>query len=141
MAAAPTSAPVRATLGAISPLFVVSEVEPAAAFYRDRLGFEVTYLGPQPDPYFAIVARDGAQLMLKAVADEVLALPNHERHQHARWDAYVHVADPDALAAELAERGVTFTEPLADTSDGLRGFELADHDGYVLFFGRPRPGA
>ena len=25
-----------------------------------------------------------------------------------------------------------------DTHDGLRGFELTDPDGYVLFFGRPR---
>jgi hypothetical protein len=28
--------------------------------------------------------------------------------------------------------------PLKDTQDGLRGFELRDTDGYVLFFGRPR---
>jgi hypothetical protein len=48
-----------------------------------------------------------------------------------RWDAFVHVADPGALAAELSAS-------LADTDDGLRGFELVDRDGYVLFFGRPR---
>ena len=29
-------------------------------------------------------------------------------------------------------------EPLKDTDDGLRGFELQDADGYVLFFGRAR---
>jgi hypothetical protein len=32
----------------------------------------------------------------------------------------------------------TFTAPLKDTHDGLRGFEIKDPDGYVLFFGRPR---
>ena len=132
----PTSTPVRAELGAVSPLFLVSDIQPAAAFYRDRLGFEVTYLGPMPEPYFAVVSRDGAQLMLKSVG--VSATPNPARHHDARWDAYVHVADPDALAAEFTARGVTFSEPLADTTDGLRGFELADHDGYVLFFGHPR---
>jgi hypothetical protein len=26
---------------------------------------------------------------------------------------------------------------LADKGNGLRGFELADPDGYILFFGRP----
>lgn len=138
----PSSAPEptsrHVALGAVSPLFVVRDVEKSAAFYRDRLGFEVTYLGPQPEPFFAVVARGAAQLMLKAVADDVPALPNRTRHRYARWDAYVHVAEPDALAAELADRGVPFAEPLADTDDGLRGFELADHDGYVLFFGRPR---
>jgi hypothetical protein len=55
----------------------------------------------------------------------------------ARWDAFVVVPDPDALAAELAGRGVEFSEPLRDTEDGLRGFEVEDVDGYLLFFGRP----
>jgi len=33
---------------------------------------------------------------------------------------------------------VKFYEPLKDTHDGLRGFEIEDPDGYLLFFGRPR---
>jgi hypothetical protein len=55
-----------------------------------------------------------------------------------RWDAYIDTPDPDALAAELAGRGAVFSESLRDTHDGLRGFEISDPDGYVLFFGRPR---
>ncbi len=46
--------------------------------------------------------------------------------------------DPDSLAAELEENGAVFSSPLQDTHDGLRGFEITDVDGYVLFFGRPR---
>lgn len=65
-------------------------------------------------------------------------LPNPKRYSWARWDAYLNVPDPDALAAELAARGVPFSEPLKDTHDGLRGFEISDPDGHVLFFGRPR---
>jgi hypothetical protein len=45
---------------------------------------------------------------------------------------------PDALAAEFSSRNVEFSQPLKDDDDGLRGFELKDADGYVLFFGRPR---
>jgi hypothetical protein len=30
---------------------------------------------------------------------------------------------------------VPFSEPLKDTEEGLRGFEITDPDGYVLFFG------
>jgi catechol 2,3-dioxygenase-like lactoylglutathione lyase family enzyme len=132
-----TETPIRATLGAISPFFVVGDLQQALTFYRDRLGFEVTHQAPAPDPFFAVIARDGAQLMLKVVAEDVAALPNRSRHPDARWDAYVHVPDPDALAAEFHDRGVTFSTPLTDTHDGLRGFELTDHDGYLLFFGRP----
>jgi len=127
----------RAALSAISPMFVVSDLQRASSFYRERLGFEVTHQSPEPEPFFAIVARDGVQVLLKVVADDVAALPNPSRHPHARWDAYVHVPDPDALAAEFRDRDVAFSAPLADTDDGLRGFELTDHDGYVLFFGRP----
>jgi hypothetical protein len=39
---------------------------------------------------------------------------------------------------ELGERGTEFSVPLGDTAEGLRGFELVDPDGYVLFFGRPQ---
>jgi hypothetical protein len=65
-------------------------------------------------------------------------LPNLEREPAARWDAYLNVPDPDVLAAECSSRSVEFSEPLQDTDDGLRGFEVKDADGYVLFFGRPR---
>jgi hypothetical protein len=68
-------------------------------------------------------------------------LPNYKRDVQkgwARWDAYLYVPDPDALAAEFSSRNVTLSRPLEDDDDGLRGFELQDADGYVLFFGRPR---
>jgi hypothetical protein len=55
-----------------------------------------------------------------------------------RWDAYLLAPAPDALAAEFTDRGAAFSVPLKDTHDGLRGFEITDPDGYVLFFGRPR---
>jgi hypothetical protein len=54
-----------------------------------------------------------------------------------RWDAYILANDPDALAAEFIDRGISFSAPLGDTHDGLRGFEITDPDGYVLFFGKP----
>jgi len=43
------------------------------------------------------------------------------------------------LASEFASRQVEFSAPLRNSPDGLRGFELRDTDGYVLFFGRPNP--
>ena len=118
----------------------MSHVPSSLLFYRDRLGFEVTFEGPAPDDiFFGIVRRGGAQILVKSVG--VAPLPNYKRDVEkgvARWDAFVNVSDPDALAAEFASRNVEFSEPLKDTHDGLRGFELKDADGYVLFFGRPR---
>lgn len=123
-------------IGSIAPFFIVRRLSTALAFYRDRLGFEVVFEAPTDEPFFGIVRRGGAAIMLKDVG--VDPLPNSKRHPDARWDAYVYVPDPDALAAELASRNVELSQPLKDDDDGLRGFEVKDADGYVLFFGRPR---
>lgn len=124
-------------ISVIAPFFLVKDVPAALSFYRDRLGFDVTYQGPDPDDiFFAIVERGRAMIMVKAVG--VDPLPNSMRHGWAPWDAYIGVPDPDALAAEFSSRNVDFCKPLQDTNDGLRGFEVMDADGYVLFFGRPR---
>lgn len=127
----------RAQLGFVAPFFIVRDVMPSIAFYKERLGFEVMFLGPDGDPYFAMLERDGVRLMLKAITPEVQPTPNPSRHPWARWDAYVYTPDPDALADELASRGVSFRKPLGINSDNLRGFEVMDADGYVLYFGRP----
>ena len=121
-------------------MIVVSDMQRSVEFYRDKLGFDVTFEGPEPDDiFFGIVQRGRAMIMFKDV--DVEPVPNHTQdigHGIARWDAYIYVPDPDALAAEFSSRNVGFSEPLKDTDDGLRGFELKDADGYVLFFGRPR---
>ena len=127
-------------ISSIAPLFIVKNVPATLAFYRDRLGFDITFQGPEPgDIFFGIVRRGGAMIMFKDVG--VGPVPNYTRDIKqgiARWDAYLYVPDPDALAAEFSSRNVEFFEPLTDTDDGLRGFELEDVNGYVLFFGRPR---
>jgi len=122
---------------AISPFFIVSDVAQTIAFYCDKLGFEIRFKQPDPAPFFAIIGRDGAQIFVKSDKD-VSPLPNPKRHHYMAWDAFVYAPDPDALAAEFADHGAAFSSPLTDTHDGLRGFEIRDPDGYVLFFGRPR---
>lgn len=126
-------------IGSASPLLIVWDVPRALAFYRDMLGFEVTFQGPdESDIFFGIVQRGRAMLMFKAVGVE--AIPNYKRdvgQGSAKWDAYVYVPDPDALAAEFEQKGVRFFGPLTNNSDNLRGFEIEDADGYILYFGRP----
>src|SRR5215471_20974850 len=97
----------------IAPLFIVRDVPAALAFYRDRFGFEITFQGPDPnDIFFGIVERGAAMIMLKDVG--VDPVPNYTRdvkQGSARWDAYIHVPDPDALAAEFSSRNVEFFQP------------------------------
>lgn len=128
--------PAEPELGPASPFFIVRDLGDALAFYSQKLGFQIRFATPEVDPFFAIVGRNNAQLMLKTVT--VPPLPNSVRDAAARWDAFVFAADPDALAAEFLSNSVTFRLSIEDTEDGLRGFEVADPDGHVLFFGRPQ---
>ena len=130
-------------ISGIAPFFIVKNVPVALSFYRDRLGFEITFQGPREDDiFFGIVKRGAAMIILKAIG--VDPVPNYTRDIKqgiARWDAYLYVPDPDAMAAEFSSRNVEFFTTIKDNEDGddgLRGFELKDVDGYILFFGRPR---
>ncbi|SHE77330.1 VOC family protein [Pedobacter caeni] len=121
----------------ISPFFIVSNIKDSVSFYINKLGFETQFIGPGEHPFFAIVGRDEISVQLKAIADDIKPVPNYTRHEWARWDAFIHVIDPDLLFEEYRSAGVTFHQSIKDDEDGLRGFEITDADGYVLFFGRP----
>lgn len=124
-------------LGPASPFFIVNDVPRALAFYQDQLGLEVRYAGPAEPPFFGLVGRGSAQICLKAVDPEVGPLPNVLRHPWAFWDAFLYCPDPEAMQRELRHRGTELHRELQVRDDGLHGFEVADADGYVLFFGCP----
>ena len=127
-------------LNSITPFFIVDNLSETLDFYQSKLGFKLLYKGGsdgQCDDYWAFVGRDQIMIMLKAITPELHPQPNHSRHEWASWDAYVNTSDPDALYAEFQSRQVAMHRELDNTSDGLRAFEIADNNGYVLCFGRP----
>ena len=132
----------KAEISGIAPFFISRNVSTALSFYRDRFGFDIPFQGPSEDDiFFGIVQRGAATIILKDIGVE--PVPNYTRDIKkgiARWDAFLHVPDPDALAAEFSSRNVEFFLPLKDgyADDGLRGFEVKDADGYLLFFGHHR---
>jgi len=68
----------QANISGISPFFIVSDVPSTLSFYRDMLGFEITFQGPEPDDiFFGIVNRGGAQILFKDVG--VAPTPNYTR--------------------------------------------------------------
>jgi catechol 2,3-dioxygenase-like lactoylglutathione lyase family enzyme len=121
-------------LVSISPFFIVKDLQASIAFYRERLGFQLAFEGPEGDVYYAGVSRDGIGIMLKEILPDVLPHPNHTRHPWAPWDAYIYTLDPDTLFDEFRQRGVPFVKELSFIDEGLWGFEITDADGYVLAF-------
>jgi catechol 2,3-dioxygenase-like lactoylglutathione lyase family enzyme len=126
-------------LNFVSPFFIITNLKASVSFYTDKLGFEIRHIGPADNPYWAIVGRDNISIMLNEIAPDIKAVPNHTRHKWAPWDAYISTSEPDILYEEYRSKGVAFVKPIHDNSDNLRGFEIEDTNGYVLFFGRPNP--
>src|SRR5688572_14605382 len=111
-----------ANLTYIMPCFIISDLNASVSFYVDKLGFEILYIGPDENPYWAIVGRDKISIMLKAVAPGIKPIPNRTRHEWAPPDAYISAAEPDALFHEYRSKGVAFSKPINDNSDDIRGF-------------------
>src|SRR5438876_3793167 len=127
-------------LNSVTPFFIVDDLGATLAFYQSKLGFDVRYKGGgdgNTDDFWAILGRDRVMLMFKAITPEVHPQPNRSRHKWARWDAYIYTDDPDSLYTEFVGKGVPVLRELANTSDGLRAFEIADNSGYLLCFGHP----
>ena len=121
-------------LASIRPSFIVKDLQASISYYCERLGFQLDFQGPDDDPYYAGVSRDGIGIMLKAILPDVLPQPNHTRHEWARWDAYIYTVNPDAFFDEFSQRGASFVRTLSFIDEGLWGFEVTDADGYVLAF-------
>jgi catechol 2,3-dioxygenase-like lactoylglutathione lyase family enzyme len=121
-------------LASIRPNFIVKDLQTSITYYRERLGFQLDFQGPDDGPFWAGVSRDGIGIMLKAVAPDVLPCPNHTRHEWAPPDANIYSMDPDALFDEFSRRGASFVKKLSFVEKGLWGFAITDADGYVLVF-------
>ena len=125
-------------LTSIRPNFIVRDLQLSISYYRERLGFQLDFQGPDGDPFWAGVSRDGVGLMLKAVAPDVLPHPNQTRHKFAPPDAQIYSMDPDTLFDEFSRRGASFVKKLSFIEKGSWGFVVTDADGYTLVFFRLR---
>ena len=130
----PTREEASGNLVSIRPNFIVKDLQTSITYYRERLGFQLDFHGPDDGPFWAGVSRDGIGIMLKAVAPDVLPTPNHTRHKYGPHDAHIYSMDPDALSDEFSRRGASFREKLSFIEEGLWGFVITDADGYLLVF-------
>ena len=126
-----------------TPALPVQNIDEAAAFYRQRLGFEVRHV----DDGFAKLVRDDAEVHLWAASDRSWA----ERDELAQSpvcsgaesflagtaSCRIEVDDVDALYAEMAAAEVLHpTDPgsAQDTEWGTREFAALDLEGNLLTF-------
>lgn len=106
------------------PLFASLDMSESAAFYRDKLGFQVR---EQYGDDYLIVSRD----------DIVLNFwPCDEKRIAENTSAYFNVKAIDDLYAELNPQGARMTD-LKTRDYGMREFHVWDCHGNLLRFGEP----
>ncbi|MEO0964758.1 MAG: VOC family protein [Planctomycetota bacterium] len=138
-----------------SAVLLVRDALASAEYFRDKAGFTIGGLWPDPSsepdagpPCFAIVHRDGMCLMLAdhdpdrpltppgdPAAAGVPYLPNW-KHRDKTAQVYFWVDDVDALYAELMERGATHDFGPCDQPHGCREFGIQDLDDHDVVFGQ-----
>ncbi|UQD75103.1 VOC family protein [Bradyrhizobium japonicum] len=107
-------------------VFVVSDITASLAYYRDVLGFEVTFEYGRP-PSYACLCRDEVGLHLLAAA-ATKRLPGH-------GGICIFVTDVDQVYAELSGRGARLLNRPEDRDYSMRDFDVVDADGNQLTFG------
>ena len=102
----------------------VKDMATALAFYRDTLGFTVTFTWEEPPRYVCLCLGD-ADIHLTSYVPP--AGPSH---------ACIFCKGIDLFYAQLVARGVTIVEPIADRAYGMRDFTISDPDGHRPDFGQ-----
>ena len=128
--APPVAAPSLRLARAI-PLVFVADVQEAAEFYRDVLGFSIDFLHGAP-PFYGSVSRDGACVHLKFVHEPVFTLGLQDRDAFIM--VFVEVDNVEALFEEYVAAGVIFTERLRAVPWGGQEFIVRDPDGNMICF-------
>jgi catechol 2,3-dioxygenase-like lactoylglutathione lyase family enzyme len=115
--------------GASAPLrvrYMVNDVPAAVAFYTGKLGFK---LALQSGPYFALLTRGDAQLLLSPVNGPGGAsqpMPNGQKPAPGGWNRMVlYVSDLQGEVDRLRKQGVPFRN---DIVNGLGGKEILVDD-------------
>ena len=103
------------------------DVVAAAEHYRDRLGFEVSFVWGEP-PQYATTRRDDAPIHFTRGE-----IPRRNRGQAS--DIYLFVSDIDDVFEELKKRGANVVMDLETWPYGMREFAVEDRNGYRLCFG------
>ncbi|QOZ54477.1 VOC family protein [Bradyrhizobium sp. CCBAU 53338] len=107
-------------------VFVVSDIDASLAYYRDVLGFQVTFEYGAPLSYACLCRDEVALHLLAAMATK--RLPGH-------GGLCIFVRDVDRLYDEVSARGARLINQPGDRDYGMRDFDAVDADGNQVTFG------
>jgi PhnB protein len=117
-------------VSALYPFLAVRDADAAIAFYGEAFGATVRERLQAPDgPVVAVLEIDGLPFGVAAEAPS-LGTPSPESAGATTVRVSLHVADPDAVAAQAVAAGATEMFPVADQPYGLRQGRVVDPFGH-----------
>ena len=119
----------------LTPNLVVSDITRSLAFYRDVLGFSVTFTVPEQAPFvFAAVQSGPIEVFLNASGPALEEYPAFkERPIGGTFTMFIEVGAVKTLYATLSQRA-TVVMPLEKKWYGMTEFAIEDPDGYIITF-------
>ncbi|NUL83350.1 MAG: VOC family protein [Armatimonadetes bacterium] len=122
-------------LKSLSPDLMVRDVNEAAEYYHDVLGFEVVGTHPEAGSYeWAMVKRDNVTLMFERAESVVSYLPHFVgRELGGSGTLFIEVTDLKSLYESVVGRAKVLQEPKL-TFYGMNEFMIEDPNGYILVF-------
>ena len=118
----------------ITPVLIVEEIEKSLPFWVDRMGFTKTVDVPEGDRLgFAIIVRDGAELMLQSVESVRKDAPQFlPKSRSNSVGLFVEVED----FADVLKRldGYPIALPERTTFYGMREIGVYEPSGHVVVF-------
>src|SRR5512143_1797091 len=87
-------------ISAAVPVFRVASVARSVSWYREILGFAADSVGPEDDPVFSILRRDGVEIMLQKVIHGV-GSARSATTAGGGWDAYIRIDDAEAFRVAI----------------------------------------
>jgi catechol 2,3-dioxygenase-like lactoylglutathione lyase family enzyme len=112
---------------------LVRDVEASMAYYRDKLGFEVTSFEENPTHYG--YANRGEAWFHFAHWDGVEPRPNAVAAPPDMFEAYLYLDDVTALHEEFVERGADLLHGPEERPWTRLEIRTRDPDGYIIAFG------
>jgi catechol 2,3-dioxygenase-like lactoylglutathione lyase family enzyme len=119
----------------LTPVILVDEVAPCVPFWTERLGFETVAEVPGPDgqPQFAMLLRDGVEVMYQTwastAAESAAAVAAPRGHSVA---LFIEVTDIDRVDRALA--GIPRVAERHQTFYGMDEFSVREPGGAVVTF-------
>jgi uncharacterized glyoxalase superfamily protein PhnB len=119
----------------LTPVLVVDQVEPCAAFWTGGLGFARTAEVPHDgETGFVMLQRDAVEIMYQSRASVAADLPALAEGAH-RTVLYIEVSDLDAVEAAVA--GAEVVQPRRTTFYGMMEIGVREPGGNVVIFAQP----